>query len=105
MTAVTPCRAASDRIDDDGLVVTFDDVWIRIRRHAGEEFRTVRGLLFTYRLEAGALVPDRTEYRLGESTFRTAFALMPLSGPGQISKVVRGPSYVFAILTDPRICG
>ena len=37
------------------------------------------------------------------SQFRLAFELMPLTGPGQINAKVRGPAYVYAILTDPRI--
>jgi hypothetical protein len=73
--------------------------------HAGEEFRTVTGLPLAYRMEAGAVAPSRTTYVLSGNVFRTAFVLMPLSGPGQISRVVRCPPYVFAILTDSRIRG
>jgi hypothetical protein len=32
-----------------------------------------------------------------------AYELAPLSGPGEINKLVRGSSYVYAILHDERI--
>jgi hypothetical protein len=37
------------------------------------------------------------------SQFRLAFDRMPLSGPGEINRLVRGPAYIFAILTDRRV--
>ena len=49
------------------------------------------------------MVPDRTGYPLHVSQFRLAHDRMPLSGPGEINRLVRGPAYVFAILTDARI--
>ena len=48
-------------------------------------------------------VPDRTSYPLHVSQFRLAYDKMPLRGPGEINRLVRGPAYVFAILTDSRI--
>jgi hypothetical protein len=69
----------------------------------GKEFRTKTGLPFTYQVAGTSVVPDRTGYPLHVSNFRTAFGLLPLSGPGQINTLVRGPAYVYAILTDRRI--
>jgi hypothetical protein len=40
--------------------------------------------------------------QIPRSQFAKALDLMPLSGPGQIQHL-RGPSFIFAILTDPRI--
>jgi hypothetical protein len=75
----------------------------RIEAHAGKEFRTKTGLPFSYRVIGANVIPDRTGYPLHANNFRTAFDLLPLSGPGQINAVVRGPAYVYAILTDRRI--
>jgi hypothetical protein len=47
--------------------------------------------------------PTHTRYPLHMSQFRNAFVRMPLNGPGEINYLVRGPAYVYAILTDPRI--
>lgn len=82
---------------------SFDAVWWRIKEHAGKEFRTKTGLAFTYEVVGMSVVPDRTGYPLHVSNFRAAFDLLPLSGPGQINTLVRGPAYVYAILMDHRI--
>ena len=81
----------------------FDAAWQRIEEHAGKEFRTKTELPFTYEVAGTSVVPDRTGYPLHMSNFRTAFNLLPLSGPGEINTHVRGPAYVYAILADPRI--
>ena len=89
-------------LHDEG-VNSFDAVWQRIEAYAGKEFRTKTGLPFTYEVVGTSVVPDRTGYPLHVSNFRTAFNLLPLSGPGQINTLVRGPAYVYAILADRRI--
>jgi hypothetical protein len=86
----------------DADMSTFDDTWIKIQQNAGRQFHTKTGLPFTYRVDGSSVTPDRTGYPLHVSQFRKAFELMPLAGPGEINRVVRGPAYIFAILTDPR---
>ncbi len=81
----------------------FDQIWANIESCAGQEFKTKTGLPFTYQIINGAVVPDRTEYPLAKSNFEKAAEIKDLQGPGQISDLVRGPSYVYAILTDSRI--
>jgi len=83
-------------------MIDFKDTWARIRAHAGEEFQTVRGLPFSYRVEGLTLTTTRTEFPLTRSDFEKAHSRMPLTGPGEITRLVRGPSYIFAILTDKR---
>lgn len=81
----------------------FQPVWQRIVSCAGLQFRTITGLAFTYTVKGQVLRPSRTRYNLPRSEFEKAYNLMPLTGPGQINRIVRGPAYVYAILTDPRI--
>ncbi|MET9019902.1 DUF262 domain-containing protein [Actinopolymorpha sp. NPDC004070] len=81
----------------------FDRLWARIEACAGQEFHTTTGLPFVYRVEGSHLTPDRTGYSIHVSQFRKAYDLMPLTGPGQINSLVRGPAYVYAILTDQRM--
>ena len=81
----------------------FEAVWRRIEAHTDREFRTKTGLPFTYKVVGTSVVPDRTGYLLHVSNFRTAFGLLPLKGPGELNAIVRGPAYVYAILTDRRI--
>jgi hypothetical protein len=86
-------------------MVKFEDVWARVVAHAGDTFETKRGLPFTYQREGDALRTDRTDYSLGRGEVEKAFAHGPCDGPGDISKLVRGPAYIWAILHDPRIRG
>ncbi len=82
---------------------SFTTIWTRIQSHEGESFKTARGLKFTYKMSDDAFYPSRTRYRISKSEFQKAYEMMPVGGPGEISLVVRGPSYVWAVLNDPRI--
>lgn len=75
----------------------------RVRRFAGDRFHTKTGLEFTYTVEGNSVYTTRTEYAISLSDFRKVLELVPLKGPGEINWVVRGPSYIWAILHDPRI--
>ena len=84
-----------------------DRIWVRIKRHGGEEFRTVRGEPFSYDVHGNIVVPrpqkgTPTARQLSKSDFEKAWARKPLSGPNQI-KDLQGASYIYGILTDPRI--
>ena len=81
----------------------FEKIWISIKNCAGQEFKTKTGLKFTYKIEGSAVVPDRTNYPLDKRNFEIAAQIPDLQGPGQINDLVRGPSYVYAILSDSRI--
>ena len=71
--------------------------------HAGEEFHTVRMLPFTYSITNNNLLTTRTDYKCSKKDFYKAFLIEPIHNPSQISNIVRGASYVYAILSDPRI--
>ena len=90
---VTRCR--------DG---TFDAVWSRIESNAGERFHQKRGGEFTYAIVSGCVIPDRTNRNLHRSQFQKAYDRMPIAGPGDLQDL-QGPSYLYAILNDPRVAG
>jgi len=77
-------------------------MWQRIRQYAGAQFKTKTGLPFTYRIDGSNLIPDRTGYPLHINQFRLAYQQLPLRGPSEINNLVRGPAYIYAILTDAR---
>ena len=83
--------------------VSFDEIWNRIARHAGESFHTKTGLPFMYEIRGNVLYPSRTKYRISRTDFEEAFQWVPIQGPGDINKIVRGPAYIWSILHDPRI--
>lgn len=85
------------------LNTTFEEMWSRIVAHAGETFRTITDKPFTYRIEGDGFFPSRTFYRISKADFIKAYELVPIAGPGVINQLVRGPSYVWAVLHDQRI--
>jgi len=84
---------------------SFTAIWQRIRAHQNEPFKTIKGLPFTYAVSGNVLTTDRTDFPIQSSEFEKVLDLMPVVGPGEISNLVRGPSYVWAILHDRRIRG
>jgi len=83
--------------------INIETIWIRIKNHEGEDFETKTGKPFTYEIVNGLLVPDRTNYPLAKREFIKTLNHVPLNGPGEISSIVRGSAYVWAILYDRRI--
>ena len=79
-----------------------DSVWTRIIACEGETFHQTRGNAFTYRVIGKAIIPDRTPRQLPKSHFERALALMPLRSTSDLQHL-QGPSYLYALLTDPRI--
>jgi hypothetical protein len=80
----------------------FDIVWQRIVALQGEMFRQKTGRSFSYAIRSGCVVPSTTTRQLPRSQFARAYERAPLRGPGQLQDL-QGPSYLFAILADPRV--
>jgi hypothetical protein len=89
-------------------VANIDRVWGRICAHAGEEFRTVTGLPFSYVVPGNYLRIFRDGREINRSLSRTNFAKavqkMPAARPSDI-KDRQGFAYTWAILMDSRIRG
>ncbi len=86
------------------MMTNFEKIWRKIREHEGDIFHTKTGLRFTYSIEGDIFHPSRTDYNISKADFEWAYGMMPIKeGPGAINKYVRGPSYVWAVLHDPRI--
>lgn len=83
---------------------SIDAVWARIKAHEGQQFRQIRGKQFSYTVVGGAVVPDTTNQNISRAHFEEAMKLMPLRDTTLLQHL-RGPSYLFAILMDPRIRG
>jgi len=82
---------------------SFEEVWVRIRKRAGEAFFTKTGIRFTYGVEGERVVLNRINYSLSKGDLMKAYLRVPLKGPSEIAMLVGGPSYVWAILHDARI--
>jgi hypothetical protein len=62
----------------------------------------IRGATFHYEVAGGHVLPDRTNQQLPKSHFEKALAFVPLADTTVIQDL-RGPSFIYAILMDPRI--
>ncbi len=82
----------------------FEAVWRSIAAFQGQTFRLKRGQPFQYVVSGNNVVPTTTNRQLGRSQFARAFQRLPVQGPAELNDL-QGPSYLFAILTDPRIAG
>ena len=82
---------------------SFDKIWEKIKKYEGETFSTITGLKFTYEVHKKLFYPSRAKYQISKSDFLRAHKMFPLKGPGEISKMVRGASYVWSVLNDKRI--
>ena len=81
----------------------FETIWDRIIKEQEKNFYTKTGLRFTYEIKRNGFYPSRTKYRISENNFEKAYKIVPIDGPGKISDTIRGPSYIWAVLHDPRI--
>lgn len=84
--------------------MTIDILWERLKEHEGEVFHTVTGLEFTYSFVGeNSIKTNRAEQLLSKANFAKAIELLPISGPGEISRTVRGSAYVYSIINDSRM--
>ena len=83
-------------------ITEFAATWARVQQHSGETFRTITGKEFRYEARPGGVEMLTTSRMLPRSSFEEAFARMPVPGPGALQDL-QGPSYLYAILTDPRV--
>ena len=79
------------------------EIWERIKAHQNERFVTKTKKAFTYAIEGNAFVTDRPKkYPIHVGQLAKALERVPVDGPNQLHDL-RGPSYLWAILHDPRI--
>jgi NAD(P)-dependent dehydrogenase (short-subunit alcohol dehydrogenase family) len=81
---------------------SFAVVWDRVVASAGSTFRLIRGGEFTYEVRGDSLALSRTKQSLSRGHLAEAYELTPLASTVPLQHL-RSPSYLFAILMDPRI--
>ncbi len=84
--------------------LNIDEIWRLLKKYEGYEFHTVAEQLpFTYKfISENTIKTNRTKYNLSKSNFKKAINLLPVKYVSEITHKIRGASYIFAILTDPR---
>lgn len=83
--------------------MNIDVIWERICKNEGETFRQIRGKEFTYSVNGNYITLSTTNYNVAKSTFEKALEFLPLENTVPIQHL-QAPSYLYAILTDERIC-
>lgn len=84
-------------------------IWNRILRFQGQEFRTARKLPYTYTVEGDSGIwfyreGRRIEHRLWRGELEAALKRPAIHKPSDLH-MFQCPSYLFGLLTDPRITG
>ncbi len=90
-------------VTDNAGKLDVEVVWARILAHQGQVFHQVKGQAFTYEIAGNALIPSTTKAKIYKSQFAKALEHLPFSKVSDVPQGVFGPSYVYAILMDPRI--
>ena len=79
----------------------YNEIRNKLKRLEGEIFYTVTGKLYTFEfIGENTIKPSRTNYAIHLKNFDKAIKINPTKS-SQI-RDVRGPSYVFGIITDER---
>lgn len=76
---------------------SFEKYWSQIKECQSDTFKTKRQLEFTYTMEGDYIIPSRTYYKIAKSDFEKVYNMWPVTGSGEITKIVRGPSYIYSI--------
>lgn len=83
--------------------MSIHEVWSRIAAHAGEPFHTKTGIPFSYHISGQWVVLENTNRSIPYRDFETALALSDLRITNLQKLNLQGPSYLYGIITDPRI--
>jgi hypothetical protein len=85
-------------------MASIDALWNRIIACSGEVFHQPRGKSFTYSVSGDTVYLDTANQDLTRRQIAEAYNRMPLAGPDDL-RDLKGPRYIYAILTDRRITG
>ena len=78
------------------------DIWEKIKEHEGETFYLTSGVPLVYKVEGNSISHNRTKVKISKASFEKAVKMNPKS-TAELQKVVTGPAYVYAIITDERV--
>ena len=94
----------------------FEEAWNRLQAHQGEDFFTVKGICFRYRIESKGLRPICRERKTGKlhptnrvipkSYVQIVWEMGPLNRPSDILRRdprITGFNYLFSVFQDGRI--
>jgi hypothetical protein len=86
-----------------GADVGFDVVWGNILGHQGEAFYTLKKREFSYEVRGDSVVVDKKIPPIKRSEVERAYGKMPVYRPSDLDGIMKGTSYAWGLLNDPRI--
>jgi len=81
----------------------YDWVWTNILDHEGEKFYTVTGEPCSYKISGNQIVLLNTNRNIPRSNIERALTIEKPTVSKLSAMNLQGPSYILAIITDPRI--
>lgn len=83
--------------------MSIDLIWSRIKAYSGETFYTKTGIPYTYHVKDRLVVLENTNQNIPVGEFEKALSVDNPSVAEFNRLNLRGPSYIYGIITDPRI--
>ena len=80
----------------------FETIWSRIRANQSTDFTQIRGKIFSYDCRSGYISLSSTNQNIAKSQVEAAYEMVPFKST-TVLQHLRAPSYLYAILMDPRI--
>lgn len=80
-----------------------DAAWNNVRKHAGEMFHTKTGIEFTYHIRNDYIILENTNHTIPRWQVEEALSIK--NDKVTAYGAYRGPSYLWGLLHDSRICG
>ena len=81
----------------------YDRIWANIVNHEGEQFYTVTGRPCSYKISGNQIILLNTTRNIPRSNIERALEVVNPTVSQFERMNLQGPSYIMAIITDPRI--
>ena len=83
-------------------MIDTEAVWRRIVSHSGQTFHQLRGKRFTFEARGRTIYLHTTNRMISRTAIEKALERVPLENTVAVQGL-SAPSYIYGILTDPRI--
>ncbi len=80
-----------------------DRIWANIVKHEGEQFFTVTGRPCSYKISGNQIILLNTTRNIPRSNIERSLEVVNPTVSQFENMNLQGPSYIMAIITDPRI--
>ncbi|MBN9647596.1 hypothetical protein J0L31_11390 [Terrisporobacter glycolicus] len=79
-----------------------DKVWEAITNNQSEEFKQIKGKVFTYKVKGNQIILNTTNQMIPKSEIEKALSIFPFKNTSVLQHL-RAPSYIYGIMMDDRV--